>query len=107
MMVGQFTGGFFARLGLLLERTHFFTFGKPHTDGVRSRWTRDLEPVGDAEVMTGTLVELVSTFEARHGVSEASRLRFDLLEEDWFLTGGADDVVENTIHLERIRQVLP
>ncbi len=85
--------GLLDALGFLWQRLHLVTFDKPQADGVDSRWTRALQPVGTSVVQAGELVELVSTFDARHVISAASALRFDLLEEDFFLSGGFDDLV--------------
>lgn len=91
------TKGFFEELldtlGFLWKRVHLFTFDKPQAEGVESRWTRDLQPIGATEVQSGELVELLSSVDARHRVSGASGIRFDILEEDFFLTGGLDDLV--------------
>jgi hypothetical protein len=83
----------FDSIGLLWKRVHLFTFDKPQVEGIESRWTRDLQPVGAAEVLSGELVELVSSVDSRHRVSGGSGIRFDILEEDFFLTGGLDDLV--------------
>ena len=80
-------------LGLmgLLRRVHVFGFGKVQAAGVASRWTRDLAAVGEAEVAAGELVELWSTLEGGEAVTATTKVRFDVLEEDWLFTGGLDD----------------
>ena len=84
-------------LGLLWERTHIVGFGKPQVQGVTSVWCQGLSPIGDREIGSGELVELHAVFEAPHQISAASGLRFDILEEDFFLTGGLDDLVASLV----------
>jgi hypothetical protein len=77
-----------------LYRCHLFSFGGPQSTGIESRWTRDLVPLGETEVLTGEEVELYAKVDAAtRTVTEQSRIRFDILEEDFLLTGGLDDRV--------------
>lgn len=78
----------------LLHRCHLFSFSGPQTEGVESEWTQSLAPIGDEEVLSGELVELhVKVDGALHPLASSARIRLDILEEDWFLTGGNDDAV--------------
>ncbi len=59
-----------------------------------SQWTKELEPIDDREVNSGELVELFVGVDS--GVIETEdipRIRFDILEEDFLLTGWTDDAV--------------
>ena len=76
-----------------LYRCHLFSFGGPQTTGIESRWTRDLLPIGETEVLSGEEVELYAKVDPIRIVTENSRIRFDILEEDFLLTGGLDDRV--------------
>jgi hypothetical protein len=77
-----------------LYRCHLFSYGGPQTEGVESFWGRDLRPVGDQTIDSGTWVELFVTIRASElALTAASRIRFDILEEDFILTGGNDDFI--------------
>lgn len=78
-----------------LYRCHLFSFAGPQTEGVEARWTYDLVPVDDAEVLSGTEVQLVVEIAESAGMQlqPDSKIRFDILEEDYLLTGGLDDKV--------------
>ena len=88
-------GSLLDRLGLIWERIHFLPYGWHTIDapGVDSRWTQGLQPVGDRELLSGELIELVSTLPDTYPITPTSRIRFDILEEDWFLAGLDDQVV--------------
>jgi hypothetical protein len=73
-------------------RCHLFSYAGPQTEGVLSQWTQNLQPVGDRTVLSGEVVELFTTINAGvYPITEQARVRFDILEEDHFLTGGLDD----------------
>lgn len=77
-----------------LYRCHLFSFAGPQTAGVESRWTRGLAPIGDRVVRSGEPVELYVKIDAsRNPVADPPKVRFDVLEEDYLLTGGLDDRV--------------
>jgi hypothetical protein len=77
-----------------LYRCHLFSFSGPETEGVESEWTQDLAPIGDEEVLSGEPVELhVKIDGALHPLKPDAKIRLDILEEDWLLTGGNDDAV--------------
>lgn len=77
-----------------LYRCHLFSFTGPQTEGVVSRWTQNLEPIGERVVRTGERVELYTVVEGQRGaLGESTKIRFDLLEEDFLLSGGLDDKV--------------
>lgn len=77
-----------------LYRCHLFSFGAPQTEGVTSVWAKDLQPIGDREVKTGELVEmLVEVASDSYRLNENTRVRYDVLEEDYSLTGGYDDLI--------------
>jgi hypothetical protein len=77
-----------------LYRCHLFSYGGPQTEGVVSAWTQDLAPIGTEEVLTGELVEMHARVDGKvHKLAPDSRIRFDILEEDYLLSGGADDKV--------------
>lgn len=77
-----------------IYRCHLFSYGGPQTEGVESYWSRGLVPVDETVVDSGTWVELfVSIMETDHKLDENSRIRFDILEEDFLLTGGTDDLI--------------
>jgi hypothetical protein len=71
---------------------------EPQTPGLDVSWTRSLEPIEDSAVLSGTLVELYSRIEdPQPPLSPESRIRFDILEEDYILTGGLDDKVDSLV----------
>lgn len=75
-----------------LYRCHLFSFSGPQTEGVVSRWTEGLEPIGEREVLSGELVELSVKIQSdKYSLDEKTRVRFDIFEEDFLLTGGTDD----------------
>lgn len=77
-----------------LYRCHLFSFAGPQTEGVSSRWTQGWSPVGDRVIRSGEQVELYVKVDAlKNPVGEQPRVRFDVLEEDYLLTGGLDDRV--------------
>ena len=74
------------------ERAHLFSFDKVKTPGVYPRFTRDLRPLPAAGLTGGHLVELHAVLDERHPIPDAnSKIRFDVLEEDFLLLGGLDD----------------
>lgn len=82
-----------------LYRCHLCSFlfgnGGPQTRGVVSRWTYDLVPVNEVEISSGTEVELLVEIDESAGLTLEPDLmvRFDILEEDYLLTGGQDDFI--------------
>src|SRR5262245_52264119 len=75
-------------------RCHLFSYSGPQTQGVVSRWTQDLVPIGDEEVLSGEPVELHSEIDGHvRTLTPRARIRFDILERDYLLTGGRDDYV--------------
>ena len=75
-----------------LYRCHVFSYVGPQTEGVNSRWTQNLQPVGDREILMGELVEMYAVLEnGSRQLDENTRIRFDILEQDHLLTGGLDD----------------
>lgn len=86
-----------------LYRCNLFNFGGftvspgskgPQTRGVVSHWTKGLEPVGEREVFTGEVVEmLVRITDGVYPLGRGTRVRFDILEEDYLLTGELDDFI--------------
>ena len=75
-------------------RCHFFSYAGPRTRGVLSQWTQHLQPVGDRVALTGEVVELFTTINPDvYPITDQARVRFDILEQDHFLTGGFDDVI--------------
>ena len=82
-----------------LYRCNLCVFTGPQTTGVVSRWTKNLEEIGERTVFNGELVELFVRIE-REIIPEDDtgiRLRFDILEEDFLLTGGRDDFVVSLV----------
>ena len=74
-----------------LYRCNLFSFGGPQTKGVQPQWTLGLATIG-GEVLSGQRVELYVTVDAgTHVLAADSQVRFDILEQDFFLTGGLDD----------------
>jgi hypothetical protein len=85
-----------------LYRCHLcsFLFGGdgPQTPGLDVTWTRSLQPVQDTTVLSGTLVELYGRIDPPGPkLSPDSRVRFDILEEDFLLTGGLDDRIDSLV----------
>jgi hypothetical protein len=75
-----------------LYRCHLFTFGGPQTAGIAARWTKNLAAVGNREVRSGEIVEMVATVPGDVlSLDRNSKIRFDVLEEDHLLTGLLDD----------------
>lgn len=82
-----------ARRGTLY-RCHLFSFGGPQTEGVISHWTQNLVSIGDDEVMSEEEVELyISIDRGNYEVSSEAHIRFDILEQDYLITGGLDDKI--------------
>lgn len=81
------------KLGAMIDRAHLFDFKKPVAKGVRSLFTQDLRPIGDSAMLAGSLVELWCILDDHPALTARSRVRFDVLEEDFLLTGGLDDQV--------------
>lgn len=68
------------------------------TEGVTSRWSQNLQPVGDIELGKGEFVELYVTLqESVTAMSAATKIRFDILEEDYLLSGGLDDQIVSLV----------
>jgi hypothetical protein len=79
-----------------LYRCHISSFliSKVQTPGVQSQWTLNLEPIGDSELLSGTLVELRVRLEGPTlGLSPKSRVRLDILEEDVVIDDKVDSLV--------------
>lgn len=81
-----------------LYRCHLcsFLFGGDgvQTEGIESAWTQDLEAIGERKLLSGERVELFVTIaNCPFPITEETAIRFDILEEDFLLTGGADDRV--------------
>ena len=77
-----------------LYRCNLFSFAGPQTRGVESHWTQGLVPIGERDVRSGEPVELYVKIDvSQQTVSSAPHIRFDVLEEDFLLTGGLDDRV--------------
>lgn len=75
-------------------RCHFFSYAGPQTKGVLSQWTQHLQPFGDRVALTGEVVELFTTINPDvYPITDQARVRFDILEQDHFLTGGFDDAI--------------
>ena len=81
-----------------IDLFHPPTFWAPQTSGVVSRWTQDLVPVRDRVLRTGEVVELLVQIDGRRfTLDEQSRIRFDILEEDFILTGWQDDRIVSLV----------
>jgi uncharacterized glyoxalase superfamily protein PhnB len=80
-------------LGLLPERVHILGYETVQSPGITSRWMQDLEPVGGRQLVSGELVELVSTLDPALAFSAAPNARFEILEQDHLLTGFQDDPI--------------
>ena len=81
-----------------IDRYHPPTGSAPQTAGVMSRWTQELVPVRERVLRTGELVELLVTVDGRrYTLDEQSRIRFDILEEDFILTGWDDDRIVSLV----------
>lgn len=77
-----------------LYRCHLFSYAGPQTEGVDSFWMQDFHPIGEREVKAGELVEMVSKVDGtKYELSAQSKVRLDILEQDFLLTGGLDDFV--------------
>lgn len=75
-------------------RCHFFSYAGPQTKGVLSQWTQHLQPFGDRVALTGEVVELFTTINPDvYPITDQARIRFDILEQDHFLTGLRDDAI--------------
>jgi len=73
-------------------RCHFFSYAGPQTKGVLSQWTQHLQPFGDRVALSGEVVELFTTINPDvYPITDQARVRFDILEQDYALTGGEDD----------------
>jgi hypothetical protein len=81
----------------LLRAFGLLGFERRSIDGVQCHWRRDLQPVGADDVPAGELVELVATLTDANVLLAAPKVRFDILEEDAFLTGGWDDPVVSLV----------
>ncbi len=81
-----------------IDLFHPPTFWAPQTSGVISRWTQELVSVRDRAVRTGDTVELLVQIDGRRfTLDEQSRIRFDILEEDFILTGWEDDRIASLV----------
>ncbi len=81
-----------AKRGLIYRCTLFGFSAGPQTTGVLSRWTQGLEPIGKGETLSGEVVELFARVAGEdHRLSAESRIRFDILEEDFILFFDPDD----------------
>ena len=81
-----------SKLGAVYDRAHLFSFAKVSAPGAYLRFTRDLRPLPDTGLTGGHLLELYAVLDERHLVPDAnSKIRFDVLEEDFLLLGGLDD----------------
>jgi len=77
-----------------LYHCHLFSFAGPQTEGVISNWTQNLIPIDEDEVISGEKVQLYVAIDGRHhDLTDKSQIRFDLIEQDHFLTGGPDDLI--------------
>ncbi len=74
-----------------LYRCHLFSYAGPQSAGLTSQWTQGLQPVGDRVVRTGERVQLHVIVDDAASVSATTKVRFDILEQDFLLTGGLDD----------------
>ena len=84
-------------LDTLLRAFGLLGFERKSIDGVQCHWRKDLQPVGEDDVPAGELVELVATLSVPNTFVAAPKVRFDILEEDAFLTGGWDDPVVSLV----------
>ena len=81
-----------SKLGAISERAHLFSFTKASAPGAYLRFTRDLRPLPDSGLTGGHLLELYAILDESHPIPDANtKIRFDLLEEDFLLAGGLDD----------------
>jgi len=85
-----------------LYRCHLcsFLFGGdgPQTPGLDVAWTRSLYPIDESAILSGTWVELYGRIDdPGPRLTPGSRIRFDILEEDYLLTGGLDDRVDSLV----------
>jgi hypothetical protein len=81
-----------------LYRCHLFSYGGPQTEGIEAFWASNLQPIGEAPVLSGTAVELYARVDATvMELQRDARLRFDILEEDFLLTGGLDDKLDSLV----------
>ncbi len=77
-----------------LYRCHLFSYAGPQTTGVTSRWLYELEPFDGGEALDGDVLELYSVIErSAHELRPDVKIRFDILEQDFLLTGGLDDKI--------------
>ena len=84
-------------LDAVLRAFGLLGFERKSIDGVQCHWRKDLLPVGSDDVPAGELVELVATLTFPNTFLAAPKVRFDILEEDAFLTGGWDDPVVSLV----------
>lgn len=63
-------------------------------EGVHTEWTQNLVPIEDRQVLAGQRVELHAMVDAaRHTLTPGSRVRFDILEEDYRLSEAPENRV--------------
>jgi len=87
---------FLSAIGGIYRRAHLFSFSKVSANGVYPAFTRDLRPIHEDGLTGGHLVELwcvLDESDVRYRLTANSRIRFDILEEDFLLFGGLDDQV--------------
>lgn len=81
-----------------LYRCHLFSFGGPQTTGVTSRWLYEFQPFDGGNALSGDVVQLHTiVVPTAHRLSRESRIRFDILEEDFLLGGGLDDKIVSLV----------
>jgi hypothetical protein len=83
-------------VGGVYRRAHLFSFSKVSAEGVYPAFTRDLRPIHEDGLTGGHLVELwciLDESQPAYRLTANSRIRFDILEEDFLLLGGLDDQV--------------
>ncbi len=77
-----------------LYRCHLCSYAGPQTEGVEAFWAQGLIPVGDRRLDSMEMVELVVMMRDSDLMPDVNTpIRFDILEEDFLLTGGSDDRV--------------
>ncbi len=89
-----------------LYRCHLcsFLFGGdgPQSEGLQSMWTLATEPVGEQKVRNGSVVGLFVAVRDGTSIDIDTPIRFDVLEEDFLLTGGTDDLVVTILGSEAL-----
>ena len=81
-----------------LYRCHLcsFLFGDEgtQTEGINAFWTQNLEPIGDRDLLSGTVVELYARIDGPGlSLSPDSLVRLDILEEDILVDDKVDSLV--------------